>query len=97
MGMIDITGLDKAEVLLALYDGSKYQGLGILQAIPTYTLEMAREDYEKSPDKYFDYLHGKVMKVYLGKDEFDDRFYDRDNGLGAAHAVIKNLKNRLKG
>lgn len=42
MRVIDIKGLDKAEVLLALYNGSHCQGLGFLQALDTYTLEDAK-------------------------------------------------------
>ena len=44
--MISIKGLDKAVVLKALYDFSHVQGMGILQAIPDYTLEMAQQDIE---------------------------------------------------
>lgn len=36
--MVDITGLDKAEVLYALYNASHVQGLGFLQAVDNYTL-----------------------------------------------------------
>ena len=68
--MIDIKGLDKAEVLKALYDHSHVQGLGFLQAVPdgTVTVEHCRELLEK--ETYFDYLYGKVLKVDLRHDEF---------------------------
>lgn len=49
MAIIDITGLDKAEVLHALYQRSHVQGLGILQAIPAYTVEDARRDLDEQP------------------------------------------------
>ena len=91
--MIDISGLDKAEVLLALYNASHVQGLGFLQAVDHYTLEDARRDYEASSDKYFDYLHGRVLKVDLSGDEFDPRLFDRDCGPGAAAAAIEELRN----
>ena len=90
--MVDIKGLDKAEVLFALYNGSHVQGMGFLQAVSSYTLDDARFDFENSRDKYFDYLHGKVLKVDLSGDEFNDSLYDRDCGIGAAKAVIDELR-----
>lgn len=95
MSLIDIKGLDKAEVLLALYNGSHCQGLGFLQAINTYTLEDAKRDYEFSVENcggYFDYLHGRVLKVDLSGDSFDSRLYDRDCGEGAAARAIDELR-----
>ena len=92
MSMINIKGLNKVEVLLALYNHSHVQGMGFLQEVSNYTLADARRDYENSREKYFDYLHGKIMKVDLREDEFDDRLYDRDNGIGAAKEAIDELR-----
>ena len=94
MAIIDIEGLDKAEVLHALYHRSHVQGLGILQAIPAYTVEDARRDYEASDCKYFDYLYGRVLKVDLSKDSFDSWLYDRDNGIHAAEEAINKLRGK---
>jgi hypothetical protein len=90
--MIDIKGLDKAEVLKALYDHSHVQGLGFLQAVPdgTVTVEHCRELLEK--ETYFDYLYGKVLKVDLRHDEFNEYLYDRDNGIGAAQMAIDSIR-----
>ena len=93
MAKVDISGLDKAEVLYALYNGSHYQGISFLGRVNNYTLEDCRNDYEKSQDKYFDYLHGKVIKVRLNEDTFDSTLYDRDCGEGAAQKVIDNMRN----
>lgn len=94
MSVIDISGLDKAEVLHALYHRSHVQGLGILQAIPEYTVDDARKDLDEQPGYYFDYLHGRVLKVDLFGDSFDSRLYDRDCGEGAAEAAINELRRR---
>lgn len=94
MSVIDIKGLDKAEVLHALYHRSHVQGLGILQAIPTYTVEDARRDLDEQPGYYFDYLHGRVLKVDLSGDSFDSWLYDRDCGEGAAEAAINELRRK---
>lgn len=93
--MIDISKLNKADVLAALYNYSKPQGFGFLH----FTSEdMTREEAEellkaKSGNKEicFNYLKGRVMKIDLSRDKLDPRLYDRDNGKGAAQRAISTL------
>jgi hypothetical protein len=92
--MIDISGLDKVAVLYALYNASHTQGLGFINAVPNYTYEDCKKDFEASKSKYFDYLHGRVLKVDLSGDEFDPRLYDRDCGEGAAYYAIEELRSK---
>ena len=87
--MIHIKGR-KAKVLAALYNASRRQGLGILHYTPRDMTEEEAEGLIRS-DAYFDYLHGRVMKVDLRGDEFDPRLYDRDNGLGAAQRAVDSI------
>ena len=93
--MIDIKGLNKAEVLKALYDGNHIQGMGFMQAVPegTVTVEHCQQLLDFTGYPYFDYLYGRVLKVDLSKDEFDERLYDRDNGQGTAARIIRRLRN----
>jgi len=91
--MISIKGLDKAKVLKALYDGSHVQGLGFLQAKECFTEDEARELLKERT--YFDYLHGRVLKVDLSGDAFREELYDRDNYPGAAAKIINNLRDQL--
>lgn len=90
--MINIKGLDKAEILMSLYNNSRPQGMGFLHATPEdMTIEEAREILKLQQD--FDYLHGRVMKIDLTSDEeFDPWLYDRDIGDGAAEEIINKLK-----
>lgn len=102
---LDISKLDKAEALVALYNNSRQQGMGFMhaQGQNEMTPEQAAEKLELSkcryPDGrtsiYFDYLHGRVMKVELGGDTLDVRLYDRDNGEGAAARALAPLIARL--
>lgn len=100
MALIDIKGLDKAEVLLALWNASKMQGMSFLGYSKPMTLEYAQECVKNtrhiglSGDEqiYFDYLNGKVMKIDIAPDEIDPRLYDRDNGESAAQKAIDNLR-----
>lgn len=94
--MLSIKGLDKAEVLKALYDGAHLQGLGFLQAVPegTVTVDHCRELLAHGT--YFDYLYGRVLKVDLSGDEFDERLYERDNGVDSASRAIAPLRGKMK-
>ncbi len=86
--MIDIRGLDKARILVALHRRARTQGMGFLhpENDKPLTVEEARVLLET--ETYFDYLRGRVMKVGLGSDLLDPRLYDRDNGEGAAEFAI---------
>ena len=86
--MINIKGLDKVEVVVALYTHSRHLGLGFLQAGTPLPDVRAIID---SGQTYFDYLNGKVMKVEVGGDELDPRLFDRDNGEGAAARAIASV------
>lgn len=89
---IDISGLDKAEVLAALFNASQQQGMGFLDSsgVKNMSVEEARNLVVDST--YFDYLRGRVMKVNIGKDFLDPWGYDRDNGQGAAKKALSSLR-----
>lgn len=93
--MIDITGINKAEVLAALYNNSKPQGLGFFNFTQEdMTVCEAQKLLEETT--YFDYIKGRVMKVDLRSDtEFEEYLYDRDNGPGAAERVIVALREKI--
>ncbi len=90
---ISIKGIDKAEVLAALYNASRQQGMGFMnqRGQSQMTIEDARKAMDDNPGLYFDYLHGRVMKIDLKDDELEEWLYDRDNGKGAAYNAIKHL------
>lgn len=91
--MINIKGIDKAEVLAALYNASRPQGLGFMHATKMdMTIEDARKELDAAGERpYFDYLRGRVMKISLAGDELEERLYDRDNGQGAAYRALAHL------
>jgi len=89
---ISIKGLNKADVLVALFNRAQPQGMGFMHYSPE---PMTRETAEKllCEATDFDYVQGRVMKVDLSSDtEFDPWLYDRDNGQGAAAEVIEALR-----
>lgn len=100
---IDIKGIDKAELLAALYNGSRQQGMGFMNSRGASS--MTKDDAQKILSEggwltnlpgrvYFDYLQGRVMKVDIGGDTIEPWLYDRDNGHGAAARVIADLRGK---
>ena len=91
---IDISSMDKAEVLAALYNASHPQGLGLLNARPEpMTTEEARQGLDTG-QTYFDYVKGRVLKIDLTGDTLDPGLYDRDNGAGAAESALRHLRKQ---
>ena len=88
---VSISGLNKAEVLVALYNHSRSQGLGVFMDGGQAMSPEAASQLLKGRSR-FDYVGGRVLKVDLSGDDFDPYLYDRDNGNGAAQRVINNLR-----
>jgi len=89
---MNIAGMNKAVILAKLYDSAQPLGLGILHFTPEpMTIEQAQELLDKSSDKYFDYVNGRVMKISLASDELRTDLYNRDNGEGKAEAIIATI------
>lgn len=92
MATISLEGLKKAEVLAALYNAARPQGMGFLHYDPA---PMTADEAQAILDRgitYFDYVKGRVMKVDLKGNFFDPWLFDRDNGEGAAQAAIDSLR-----
>lgn len=105
---VNIEGLDRAELLAALYNSAKPLGMGLLHFVPG---DMPIEEAQSILDGvagersvwmnvggshgqwlYFDYLKGRVIKCDLGEDEMRTDLYNRDNGRGAAEGIVKALR-----
>ena len=94
---MNIEGIDKAELLAALYNGSEPLGFGFLHATKKdMTYDEARAILDNG-DLEFDYLKGRVMKIDLSEEKnFETRLYNRDNGYMAAERIIKNIIQKDK-
>jgi len=92
---MDITGLNKAEVLAALYNRAKPQGMGFMhfEARPMTTEEA--QALLDSGQTYFDYHKGRVMKIEMGDgDVIHTGMYNRDNGQEAAEKAIESCRKQ---
>lgn len=108
---ISIKGIDKAELLAALYNAARPLGMGMLRCLPgDMSIEEARKclgmgddhardfpEFVKGDRKmYFDYLHGRPLKVDLSGDEMSTDLYDRDQGKGAAERIVAALREKME-
>lgn len=92
MSSISIAGLDKVELLHALWNESPVAAFfstrdaaGI--EVPVFDWEMAAYDVLGS----IGYFQGRCIKMDLSGDMVDPSGYDRQNGPGAAARVIAKL------
>lgn len=104
-GHVSIKGLDKAEVLAALFNAAYPQGFQVFdQSLGDMPEEAARYLLE-NPDlidrlnngeapgrKYFSYIQERSLYVDLTGDYLNPANYDRMYGKGAAERVIRELR-----
>lgn len=90
--MIDITDLDPVDVLVALYNAAKPQGMSFVSYTPENMTKEEAKELLAGGERYFDYLKGRVMKIKIGSERLDERLYDRDNGDGAAARAIRSIE-----
>lgn len=88
---MNIKNLNKAEVLAALYNGSRQQGIGFLNHEGGNPLSVKEAEKLLGKTKYFDYLRGRVMKIDLNGDDLHTHLYNRDNGEDAAEKILATL------
>ena len=97
MSGIDISGLDKADLLAALFNASKPLGLGFLDpgSQKPMTKADAQIEISEKPGLYFDYVRGRVVKCDISGDTLRTGSYNRDNGAGAAEAVVGSVRQGM--
>jgi hypothetical protein len=88
---LKIANLDKAEVLVALYNAAKAQGRGFLSHKQDSVFDKEKATQLLSKATYFDYLDGKPLKIDLSGDELDTFLYNRNNGVDAAENALNPL------
>lgn len=101
---VNIAGINKAELLAALYNEASPLGMGFLHYTPEkMTTEQAQALIDDGHDDlmfrrhqrlYFDYVKGRPLKVDLSGDEMSTALYNRDQGQGSAERVVENLRRR---
>ncbi len=88
---MNIKGINKAKILAALYNNSKPLNMGLLHFIDADMTEIEAQKILDAGHTYFDYLHGRVMKIDLSSDELKTFLYDRDLGEGACERIVNSI------
>lgn len=96
---INISGVNKAKLLAALYNNARPQGMGWLQARHDAMTEQEATDlitaHTHGDTTWFDYVHGRPIKVgFKGDTLLRADLYDRDapDGDGSAERIVDSLR-----
>ena len=93
MSEIDITGIDKKQLLKELWKNSKTAGFFTMSGMPAPGCNDAEIDRVfSSQDCYADYLCGRVIKTSFKTNKLNPWGYDRDNGAGAMQKVVDAVR-----
>lgn len=91
--IVNISGLDKIEVLHVLWENAQIAGIfGRVLPIIRSTQVFDRERAEGAVQGYIDDFNNRFIKCDFRSDDIDVRLYDRDNGDGAAKKLIESLR-----
>ncbi len=92
---MDITGLDKDRVLMALYNSARQMNYAEQCEVhpndrryDPAPMTLCEARHIIAARQKFWYLNGRVVRVFLTKDIINTRNYDEANGKGAAEFAI---------
>ena len=85
---MDISGLDKVELLKALWKRQKTLGWCAHHGLPPFDVDRVTEQLKE----YIDYWNGKCIKMNLSGNTVDAWCYDRDAGEGACQEGVDALR-----
>lgn len=88
---IDISGLDKVELLRQLWSGTK--PAAIFTKMPGMVPIFNNFDAKEAVKHYIDYFAGKCIKADLSGDRANTAMYDRDAGAGAFVKIVNKLRD----
>jgi len=88
---VDISGIDKVELLHQLWDNMKPASFfkNIPGMVPEFDFESAKSAVSRG---YVDYFSGRCIKTDLRGDTAHPNMYDRDAGVGAFAKIVAGLK-----
>lgn len=89
----NISGLDRKQVVQALFTAASHQGMGVLGSSQDRNNKLTDQEAEKVIQaKKVGYLKGRSMKLNFDGDQLDVTLYNRDNGDNAAQEVLHELR-----
>jgi hypothetical protein len=95
MNTIDVSGIDRAELLAALYNGTQPMGpFGPVNDIGEMSVDKAQEVLDKMNGEFqFDWLFGRPIKVWIEGDQLHrPDLYDRDAENTTVAEIVEKLR-----
>ena len=89
---VDISGIDKVELLKALWKGMKPASFYMRTGVPPPSFD--EKTAKEAVKKYIDYFQGRCIKTDIRRNIADPCLYDRDAGPGAFAQIVANLKKK---
>lgn len=91
---IDVSDIPKARLLQELYANAATPGFwGAIERVPM--TDQTAEELTQEDRQYFDYLHGRVLKVEINGRVLNSALYDRDNGNGSALRCVDTIRKEM--
>ncbi len=87
---VDISGLDKVELLHNLWRGGEVAGFYGGGMSPSFNVERA----QKAVAGYIDYYDGRAMKTDLSGDTAESWLYNRDAGAGKFESIVAAMRKQ---
>lgn len=91
MTTVNIQGLDKVELLHALWSNQKSASFFTMSGIPSPQFD--HQEANTAVLERIDYFCGRAIKCDLSKNEVDPGLYDRDAGQGTFEKIVNQLRS----
>lgn len=99
---INIEGIDRAELLAALHNGTRPLGMGFLHDLKrdmtkAEATEILAQHTDGHGDAHFDYVCGRPLKVWFSRNTLQGAWlFDRDSSPGKCQAIIEALRAKAQ-
>ena len=93
MSQLDISGLDKVELLRRLHRGQSVAGF--YAGNPSFAPPFNAATAEDAVKDYIDYFCGRCIKTDISGDDVNPRMYDRDAGAGKFAQIVKEMRDGM--
>lgn len=90
---IDISGLDKQDLLYRMWQLSRIDPIYTSLVRPWYHWDGAQEALERG---YIDSCYGRPIKCNLSGDTVNSRLYDRYAGEGTLARIVQEMREEKK-
>lgn len=99
METVNISGLNKIDLLKALWENSKPAAYfeHMVKTPPEFNVKEAAQALDQNLNSHFevDYLSGRLIKCDFRNDEVSPKSYDKQFGSGSFKRVVDKLRKEM--